>query len=57
MLSSHLGPKDAWVKKRDGLATIRYKHGHEEIVPKHQERAKELLRMIEGIECEKVMMA
>jgi hypothetical protein len=57
MLSSHLGPKDAWVKKRDGLATIRYKHGHEEIVPKHQERAKELLRMIEGIECEEVMMA
>jgi hypothetical protein len=56
MFSSHLGPKDAWVKERDDLATIRYKHGHEEIVPKHQERAKKLLRMIEEIECKKVMM-
>lgn len=57
MPPSHLGPEDAWVKERDGLATIRYKHGHEEIVPKHRERAEELLRMIEGIGCEEVMMA
>ncbi len=56
MSSSHLSSEDAWVKKWDDLATIRYKHEHEEIVPKHRERAEKLLRMIEEIECEKVMM-
>jgi hypothetical protein len=56
MPPSHLGPEDAWIKERDGLATIRYKHEHEEIVPKHRERAEKLLRIIEEIGCEEVMM-
>ena len=53
--SSHLDPQDAWLKKRDHLAAISSKYEQSE--SKHLKRAKELLRMIETVGCEKVMTA
>ncbi len=56
MSSLHLNSEDAWIKKRNDLVTIKYKHEHKEIVSKHREWAEKLLQMIEEIKCEKVMM-
>ena len=51
----HLGPQDAWLKKQDYLVAISSKY--EQLGSKHLERAKELLRIIETIECKKVIIA
>ncbi len=53
--SSHLDSQDAWLKKRDHLVAISSKYEQSE--SKHLKRAKELLRMIEAVECEEVMTA
>ncbi len=53
--SSHLDSQDAWLEKRDHLVAISSKYEQSE--SKHLKRSKELLRMIETVECEKVMTA
>ncbi len=53
--SSHLDSQDAWLEKRDHLIAISSKYEQSEL--KHLKRSKELLRMIETVECEKVMTA
>ncbi len=53
--SSHLDSQDAWLEKWDHLVTISSKYERSE--SKHLKRAKELLRMIETVECEKVTTA
>ena len=55
MPPSHLGPQTAWIEERNSLAAIISGHGYGKIMPKHWERAEELLQIIEAIGCEEVM--
>lgn len=54
---SHLGSEDAWLEEQNKLAATSFMCEHEETQPKCQARAEELLRMIEAIGCNEVMMA
>ena len=53
--SLHLNFQDAWLKKRNYLVVISSKYKQSE--SKHLKRVKKLLRMIETVECKKVMTA
>lgn len=48
---SRLGPRAAWIEERSNLAAITSGHEYGKIMPKHWERAEELLQMIEAIGC------